>query len=185
MGTIPLVPTLEAGYAAQGAQLQELCTAITWLMTGKPLAELNQGSAQTFTSGTAAALTWDTKVTDRDSGWSSGSNTRYTAQTPGYYLAEAVASFNGASSGGVAAWYQVTTGSGNPVGAGVNTLFCRPALPLQSAGTAVALKSLTPYMYAGDYIQVIAEQTSGGTLSTATAPPSHPQCWFTIMLASG
>lgn len=183
MGTIPLVPVLPAGYAAQGAQLQELCTAITWLMTGKPLTQLTQASAQTFTTSTPAFVTWDTKVTDRDSGWSSGSNTRYTAQTPGYYLAAANVCFASNSSGARIANFQVTTGSGNPLGAGVTTLFCRPSVPGQSTATGVALESLTPYMYAGDYLQVIAEQSSGGNLATvvAGATPS----WLMIMLASG
>jgi hypothetical protein len=176
MGTIPAVPTFPAGYAAQGAQLAELCAAITWLMSGKPLAQLAQNVAQSLTNATAAAVSWDTKVTDRDSGWSSSHDTRYTAQTPGYYLAAASVSI-GTSSGAQIAFFQVTTGSNNPAGSGVTTKFGRAAIP--ASGACVVVKSLTPYLYDLDYVEVWAEQTSGSTVTTA------PQSQFTVTLASG
>lgn len=178
MGTIPAVPVFPAGYAAQGAQLAELAAAITWCMSGKPLTELEQRSAQTFTTGTAAAVTWDTKLADRDSGWSSGSSTRYTAQTPGYYLAAAGVSFSASSAGVRIAYFQVTTGSGNPGGAGNTTQFGDKATTASSTTlTRLSLGMLTPYLYVGDYVEVYAEQTSGGNLATSS-------CYWELTLVS-
>ena len=183
MGTIPTVPTFPAGYVAQGAQLAELCTAISWLMSGKPLTRLTQGTAQSFTSGTAAAVTWDTKIVDRDSGWSSSHTTRYTAQTPGYYQLAAGVSFASNTTGARLAYFQVTTGSNNPAGPGVTTAFCRPSVPGAGLTTGVTLESLTPYLYDLDYVEVYAEQNSGGALSTAVTGTTPS--FFTISLASG
>jgi hypothetical protein len=180
MGTVPVVPSFPAGYAAQGAQLAELCTAITWLMSGKPLTRLEQTAAQTLTTATTAPVTWDAKIVDRDSGWSSGSDSRYTAQTPGYYLLAACVSFASNATGARVVAFQVTTGPNNPAGSGLTTLFGRTGIPAASgAASSASAKSLTPYLYDLDYVQVIAEQTSGGNL--ATAAPSY----FTITMASG
>jgi hypothetical protein len=149
-------------------------------MSGKPLTLLEQQTAQTLTTATLTAVTWDTRITDRDSGWASGSDTRYTAQTPGYYLLAANVQFASNATGARVIVFQVTTGSGNPAGPGVTTQFGRAGIAAVSgAATCASSKSLTPYMYDGDYAQVLAYQSSGGNLATTT--PSN----LSVTMASG
>jgi hypothetical protein len=54
-----------------------------------------------------------------------------------------------------------------------------------SASTGVTSKSLTPYLYDGDYVEVIAFQNSGGALSTQPLAASEGPSYFTISLVSG
>ena len=183
MGSIPVVPTFPAGLPATGAAMQELCTALTWCFSGRPVAEFQQASAQTISTSTTTAVTWDTKITDRDSGWSSGSNTRYTSKTPGIYDVTASVPYASNSTGYRQTWFRVTTGSNNPAGAGVTTQF--GVASYFAAGNAGACaRFLTPYLYVSDYVEVLTWQTSGGNLALSVAGGQGPP-WFSVVLVSG
>lgn len=186
MGTVPVVPVFQAGTVVAGAtgtnNMQALCTALTWCLTGRPLARLQQAVAQTFTTATYTAVTWDTKIVDRDTGWSSGSNTRYTAQTPGIYLVSANIAWASNSSNLRAQYFQVTTGSNNPYGAAVTIPFGFASLPAAGNSGTVS-QALTPYLYVNDYLQVFAYQNSGGNLNSFVT--GIEAMFFTIEHVSG
>jgi hypothetical protein len=188
MGTIPVVPVFPAGLAAASAVLNELGTAITWCMSGMPLCQLQQLTAQSVPNSANTAVTWDTMIVNRDGMWATGANTRATAQTPGVYLAAASIVYAGTSTSGArSCYFRVTTGSNNPAGSGVQAYFGNATINNQSgsASTGVTSKSLTPYLYDGDYVEVIAFQNSGGALSTQPLAASEGPSYFTISLVSG
>lgn len=178
MATIPTVPSFVTGETPSIAKLNQLAACVSFACVLPAYCALS--GSQTLTSGSVAALTWTTG-TDRDGGHSNSVNpTRYTAQTAGYYSMSCSVTFAGNTSGGRLAYFQVTTGSGNPGGAGITTLFGDKASPPPSSAGRLARLDLgitTPYMYAGDYVEVYAEQTSGSSLSTAS-------CYWELALAS-
>lgn len=185
MGTIPPVPVFPAGRAATGAAMQALATATTYVLSGKPEAQLTQNATQSLTNSTQTAIAWQSKITDRDGGWSSGSNTRYTAQTRGLYQLAACICYAANATGSREAMFRITTGANNPAGAGVTTTFGFTSLPPSSGVTAVPAASLTPQlMYVADYVEVLGWQNSGGALSTTLTGAQGPS-FFTIALASG
>jgi hypothetical protein len=165
------LPSYPASFAFESvpsiATLNEVAYAVTFLST-LPAYALLEGSP-TLTTATVTALAWPTKVTDRDGGWSSGSNTRYTAQTPGYYDLSACVEFASSSAGARIAYYRVTTGSNNPGGAGNTTNFADKACSAANATvTRLDLGAASPYLYLDDYVEVYAYQNSGGNLATGT-----------------
>lgn len=182
---VPVVPVFPAGLPVQGAQLQNLCTALTYCFTGKPLARLEQAVVQSIPTSTSTALTWDTKIVDRDGGWSSGANTRYTAQTAGIYMVAACVSYATNTTLAREVSFRVTTGSNNPGGSGVQTPFAAgDAAAASNHNTSRAVRFLTPYMYVNDYIEVMTFQSSGGALNTSiTAAGGLP--FFSVELVSG
>jgi hypothetical protein len=167
MATIPAVPSFTFQEVPPDAVLNQLASCVTFVATLPAYAELQGGP--TLTTATATALAWPVKVTDRDSGWSSGSNTRYTAQTGGYYDLSAGVVFTSNAAGYRAAWFQVTTGANNPGGAGNSTIFGYKGTSADPSGTTmISLGITSPYLYDLDYLQVFAFQNSGGNLATGT-----------------
>lgn len=128
-----------------------------------PHAELRQTVAQTLTTGVTAAVTFDVEDVDEPAaagGHSTSSNTsRYTAQYAGWYLVgggvgfaanatgqrAAVWAVNGALLNGSQVMEQATSASNNKVGA----------------------RTKLVYLNVGDYVELHAQQTSGGNLNTA------------------
>jgi hypothetical protein len=161
MATIPAVPTFTSNSTPSISVLNELAACAAFVSALPAFCELS--GSQSLASGNAA-LTWTTKVTDRDGGWSSGSDTRYTAQTPGYYDLAAQVTFATNATGLRQAYFQVTTGSGN-----ITQFGAQSVEPAGGVPTRLAIGIMSPYLYAGDYIQVWGEQTSGSGLSTATS----------------
>jgi hypothetical protein len=187
MGTVPAIPTFQAGQVVSSANMNLLGTAITWRLSGRPLAQCQQLSAQSIANTTVTALTWDTNLENRDSMWSSGSNSRLTVATPGIFLAAANVTYAAASGGARQIWFRVTTGSSNPAGSGVTIPFGMSAL--NNAGgsltSAVATKFLTPYMYDGDYLQVLTYQNQGAAVSTQPLAADQGPMLLTMMHVSG
>ena len=187
MATVPSVPTFTAGSSPTYTTLNNLGYAVSFLLQ-PPRAILQQTNASPYASGqsisatTATAIGWNNAIEDSDSGWSSGNRTRYTCQTPGYFLFEAVwQSTAETSSGYRGAYFQVTTGSNNPGGAGNHTSFgaSRPPNVTSATGanyTAVGAAMISPYLYVLDYVELIAYSshaettgfTDGGSYMTAT-----------------
>lgn len=187
MGTIPVVPDFEAGTLATSAEMNLLRTAISWVLSGSPECQLTKTATQSIPNSTQTAIQWGTKIIDRDSGWSSGSNTQYTAQTPGIYEVGAFIPWAANTTGTRRLTFQLNTGSGNPAGSGLTTLFGTSSVYTLTSGTiasCVVSEALTPYMYDGDFLQVMAWQDSGGALSTVNTSDFGPPVWA-ISLASG
>ena len=187
MATVPTVPTFGAGSNPTNTVLNQLGYAVSFLLS-PPKAILQQVNAAPFSGGqaiaatTATAIGWNNAIVNSDSGWSSGNNTRYTAQTPGYYLFEAVwQSTAELTSGYRGAYYRITTGANNPGGAGLTSSFGsnRPPNVTSSTGanyTGTGAAMLSPYLYLLDYVELIAysphaETTGfadGGSMMTVT-----------------
>ena len=187
MATVPTVPTFTAGSVPAAATLNQLGYAVSFILA-PPKAILQQVNAAPFSGGqaipitTATAIGWNNAIVNSDSGWSASNNTRYTAQTPGYYLLEAVWQSAAETTGSYrGAYFRVTTGVNNPGGAGLTTSFgsSRPPNVTSSTGlnyTAVGAAMLSPYLYLLDYVELIAYAghaettgfTDGGSYMTVT-----------------
>jgi hypothetical protein len=181
MATIPVIPSFPAGTVVTSAALTQAAAAARWLCYTRPLTQAQQQVTQSIPNSAATPVTWDTKITDRDSGLTSA--TTYTAQTPGYYLLAASVCYAANSTGGRQCYFTVTTGPGNPAGPGITTSFALAAIPGAATVPAAAVsKSLVPQrVYAGDSFQVIAFQSSGGALPTSTA---NGGSYWTIQMVS-
>lgn len=187
MATVPVVPTFTAGSAPTAATLNQLGYAVSFLLQ-PPKAVLQQTNVAPVSGGqsipvtTATAIIWTVAISNSDSAWSSGSPTRLTAQTPGYYLFEATwqstAELTASYRGG---YFQVTTGANNPGGPGLTTPFgaSRVANVTSATGlnyTAVGSAMISPFLYLADYVEWIAYAghaettgfTDGGSYLTAT-----------------
>lgn len=187
MAAVPTVPTFTAGSVVGDPDLNNLGYAVAFLLA-PPKVALQQVNASPFSGGqsisatTATAIGWNSAIANPDSAWSSGANTRVTAQTPGYYLFEAVwQSTTETSAGYRGGYFRVTTGVNNPGGAGVTTSFgaSRPPNVTSATGvnyTAVGCAMISPYLYILDYVEFIAYSshaettgfTDGGSYLTAT-----------------
>jgi hypothetical protein len=174
MVTVPTVPTFTAGSVPTAATLNQLGYAVSFALA-PPKAILQQVNAAPFSGGqaiaatTAAAIGWNSAIVNSDTGWASGNNTRYTAQTPGYYWFEAVWQSTAELTAGYrGAYFRITTGVNNPGGAGLLTSFgsSRPpnvtaASGLNYTGTGAAM--LSPFLYLLDYVELIAYSSHAET----------------------
>ena len=187
MATVPVVPTFTAGSHPDYTTLNNLGYAVQFLLT-PPKAVLQQTNVAPVSGGQSIAITtdtaiiWTVAVNNSDSAWSSGNATRFTCQTPGYYLFEAVwqataettATYRGAR-------FRITTGANNPGGAGLVSSFgsARLANVTSATGvnyTAIGCAQISPLLYVLDYIELVAYAghaettgfTDGGSWMTAT-----------------
>jgi hypothetical protein len=187
MATVPVVPTFTAGTVATAAALNQLGTAVSFLLQ-PPRAILQQTNVAPVSGGqsipitTDTAIIWTVTAVNSDGGWSSGNATRYTAQTPGYYRLDAVWQATAETTGSYrGARFRITAGTNNPGGAGLTTNFGSARLPNVTSATglnytAVGTSMITPYMYVLDYVELIAYAghaettgfTDGGSYMTVT-----------------
>ncbi len=87
MATVPSPRTWTVGELLTAAKLNtDLRDGLNFLLA-PPLAQLRKSGNQTgIASGSTTLITWDVEDVDRDNGHSNvTNNTRYTAQTAGYY----------------------------------------------------------------------------------------------------
>ncbi len=187
MAAVPVVPTFTAGSVVTAAALNQLGAAVQFLLT-PPKAVLQQTSVapvlggQSVAAVTATAIIWTVAINNGDSAWSAVNPTRFTAQTPGYYLFEAVWQSTAETSAGYrGGFFQVTTGANNPGGAGLTTAFgsARAANVTSASGanyTAIGSALISPYLYVADYAEFFAYSShaettgfaDGGSYLTAT-----------------
>jgi hypothetical protein len=174
--TIPVIPRLDAGHIVTLSDMQALSSAATFLLA-KPIVLIEQvanpqaigTSATTLNNWSGAGVIYDT-----DSMWNSGTSSRLTAQTPGWYrVAYAV---NCSTAGGT---YNTnlksTTGANNPAGAGVTAThwagYCN-VTAASNPGYAGASGLWPAYFYVGDYLQVQMQAAAAGTSTGLTGPGS-------------
>ena len=172
MATLPSVPTFTFQEDPSIAVLNQLAAAVTFLNTNQALTLLTVAGSQTIATATDAAVQWAALgvPVNRDSGWASGTSTRYTSRTPGYYDMAAHVDFASNITGYRHAYFQVTTGANNPGGAGLTSVFSGVAVNAdESTDTHVQISALSFYLYVLDYVEVYAYQTSGGALGISSA----------------
>lgn len=166
---VPNPRTFVVGEYETAAYFNAFRDAINFL-TNPPMAVLTQATAQTYTNGVAAQITFDTTVADTYTGHSNTTNnSRYTAQVAGWYQVDGTVSWNNISGGDrtVAIWKNGSAvsyyGSGNPA-ASININ------PSESASGLVQLN-------VGDYVEIAAYQNSGGSIATHANGSSMAVFW--------
>jgi hypothetical protein len=176
--TIPTVPVMPAGYIATAADMNNLAYAAQFLLT-KPITRVVDTAGSQAVTTAFVQVTFSSASFDTDGMWNSGTPTRLTVQTPGFYkidycIQAAVASGTSINMNTQAT---VVTGANNPAGAGIATIVYAgygsgsAAGGLRAAGHSSGV--LPFYMYALDYVTVsVVAQLTGSTLS-ASAFPSY------------
>jgi len=136
-------------------------------------------TSQSIPNSTLTALSFDTEIHDTDGCWSSGTPTRLTASTSGYY--EAGGSVNiVSSSGSFHLWIGIrkngTTWLAN------NSTWADAA---ESPNAWVGVSTGMFWMDAGDYVEVVIYQTSGGSRNTraASSENQHECCGWLVRVA--
>lgn len=169
MATVPTVPSFAFQEDPTIAKLNQLAACVSFINSLPAYVSAVAGGSQSVASSTETVIQF-VASTDRDSGWSGGAVARYVAQTPAYYDFEAHLDFASNTAGLRHAYFQVTTGSGNPGGAGNTTQFGGCAVIADaSTDTHVEIAQMSPYLYVNDYVQVFGYQTSGGALTIGNA----------------
>lgn len=169
---IPTVPSMPAGYVATLTDFNNLAAACTFLL-GKPLVRVHDGAGGTAIGTTNTVIPFSVKDYDTDGMWSSGTNTRLTVQTPGWYkFRYAVVSAGGHT---ISTKLLSTTGPNNPLGSGVVSGENWGGYTVTSGtagtnGTAGGSGIWPYYLYAGDWINVRAlADVAGNTTDISVA----------------
>ena len=176
MGTIPTIATATAGTVATAAYMNSIKAANDfWALT--PRAYAYQSSSQTLsTSGTEYAVNFDAELFDIvQSGDSpmhdtATTNSRVYIRTTGKYRITSQITFSTNSTGFRQARVRMNA-AGNPVGGTELGLSLQDAV----AGNPSSVPVLVPiYQFtAGDYVEVFAVQTSGGSLGLNVSSPGR------------
>lgn len=158
MATLPTIPGFSYQEVPTVTKLNQLAGAVSFVTQMPIVASLKRSSTQSITASTSTAVQWNVSEVDSDGMHSNSTNpSRLTAQTQGYYRVHAVLTL---SQTGTAAeyqgWFQQTTGSNNPAGSGHTIVFSGDASLSDATSTdmvSISLRSLTPCLYIGDYIE--------------------------------
>ena len=147
--------------------------------TAPPMFRGRQSAAQTFVSGTWAAVTLDTTDVDTDSGHSNvTNNSRYTAQTAGWYWVVGFGSWTtGGSTGDIYCALYIN-----------GTIQVGTAQALQRVGGAGGFGSVSGssliHLRAGDYVEVFARQDTGANLNSWTSNVDLTPCMNLVWVHS-
>lgn len=157
MATLPTVPSFTFQEVPTVAKLNQLAGAVSFVSQVPIVASLKMSGTQAVAANTNATIQWGTKECDSDGMWSSGTNTRLTAQTQGYYKMHAIVAVSSATSGSqLGVFFQQTTGVNNPAGSGHTVQFGANAtwFATTTETNGVHLSGLTPCLYVADYVEV-------------------------------
>ncbi|HEY6021598.1 MAG TPA: hypothetical protein VIY48_17545 [Candidatus Paceibacterota bacterium] len=161
MATVPAEITWVSGQVVTAAQLNtNLRDAVNFLIN-KPTCQVRQTVSQNLTTGSAAAIAFDTEDVDNDNMHSTTTNTtRLTAVTSGRY--HVGGGYCAASTTGrKEVWVRINGGDVNGTESGV---------PGGSAvATGPALRGVSIFLNAGNYTELWVFQDSGGTIATSVS----------------
>lgn len=152
------------------ALLQTISDSILYLLgsttsvsTRRPTVQMRQTVAQSITSGTFTAVTFDAEDLDYDNGHSTAANTdRYTANTTAWYSVSGGVSYAANATGMRGLRYTVN-------GTGVNGSEVNVQAGPASVTTSVPGRTMLVFLNSGDILRVEAFQNSGGALNTSVA----------------
>lgn len=169
MATVPSFPSFPAN-DANLARLNQLSAAVAFACRCPVIFHLYKTVNQPVASASQVPVSWDAASADSDNGWDPAKSSRYTARTPGYFCCDWGA--NVASSGvdgELQIALRVTTGPGNPGGAGTVTYVSARSddMGTSSQQESLVTSATTPYLYAGDYLEVVVACFSQSTTITA------------------
>lgn len=165
MPAVPTAPTFADSVPLPSSSLNQLRDMLNFLAS-PPIAELRQIVVQTLTTGVGAAVTFTSEGVDTDvdgtGGHSTSSNTsRYTARYPGWYQVSGVVAFAGNVTGRRICWWTINGVSANATQLGFG--------PIATGDQEIPARTAHVYLAAGDYLELIAYQESGGNLDTLVA----------------
>lgn len=159
MATLPTIPSFAFGEVPTVTKLNQLSGAVSFVSQVPIVISLKRSSTQSISAATNTAVAWNVSETDSDGMHSTITNpSRLTAQTQGYYWLHATLAFSIPSAQEYQAFFRQTTGSGNPLGAGVTQSFGGDAslsVSSTSAATSLSIRSITPCLYVNDYVEVV------------------------------
>lgn len=169
MATVPtpLDWIANAGVYATAAMLEAgVGDPLTFLMN-PPGATVHRGAAQSIPNNTPTAIAFDTEDIDIDA-MHSASGTRLTINTPGTYFVSGMIPYDPNATGQREARL-VKNGTGSAV-PGARTI-----IPASGSFTVTAvLPSIELPLIVGDFLELVANQTSGGALNTTAANGVFP-----------
>lgn len=157
MATVPAPRTWTVGELLTAAKMNtDVRDGLNFLISGKPIAILGRNSSQSIPNNAGTAVGWDLETVDRDGAHStSTNNSRYTAQTAGWYRLQ-----------GSVQWTANATGI-REIGFVVNAAI--QLHTITGVGSSVANHSLLnegmALLAVNDYIELSVFQSSGGALS--------------------
>lgn len=137
---------------------------------GKPIGFFTKSASQSINNTTVTAVTFDQESLDTDAAHSTvTNNSRYTAQTAGYYRCYAQVEWGGSATGVRDILFRVN---------GVATDYLRNHIgTAPGSNHCQATSGILPVrLSVSDYIEVYVNQTSGGALSIATTSGEHFWC---------
>lgn len=167
MPALPTLPTFVNG-PSDASQLLQLVAAINFLYH-PPVAKINQSTAQSINNATSTAVQFNnpTDILDTDVDGTGGhdpvtNNTRFTARYPLWMWVAGSVTFAANATGIRTCWLAI---NGIDVDSSAES----------SPGTASDVLSISTrptkiYLAQGDYVELMAYQTSGGALSTVVSP---------------
>lgn len=157
---VPVPRTWTPGETEVGAYLNTIRDAINFLLN-TPFAEVYQSTVTTLVTGTATVLGFDATLIDTYGGHSNTTlNSRYTAQVAGWYELTGVVQFNPNSTGYRLAYWRKNGAFPNP------STYNTELAQVSPSATTVLLETLQLQLAVGDYVEMVATQTSGGNLNT-------------------
>lgn len=133
-------------------------------LKARPHAVLRRTTSQSVTNSFGEAVQWTSEDLDTDSGHSTVTNTqRYTVQSDGVYYLTAIVPFAGNASGRREAYFRLNGDSSRRWG----QMTIYPGSAGASAELCVAIATHMK-LVVGDWVEVIAFQTSGGALNVVS-----------------
>lgn len=160
MATVPTAYTWTVGELVTASKVnQYLRDAVSFLLS-PPHATMTHSVGQTTTTGADTALSFDTEESDSDNGHSTvTNNSRYTAQTAGYWQAIGVAPWTSSANGGRETFVRVNGAT---------------AYSSQVIAASLAIQhcvSITDkvFLNVADYVEICVRQTSGANLNVDKA----------------
>lgn len=169
MATIPSYRTWVVGEIVTAAEMNSQVTAAGNFLIAPPIAELRGSTATSLaTSGTFGAIGFQSSDVDSDGGHSNTTNnSRYTAQTSGWFQFDGGIGFASNATGlRASAWYKngsATNGSQLAFSASAGD----PCIPARTK--KIQMSAVVP-----DYVELFGFQSSGGALSTSTTAVEQP-----------
>lgn len=137
-------------------EVATLITEMGWVRN-PPRAEMILTANMNIAHNTFVPIEWDGVGHDSHTGWSAGTPTRYTAQVQGRYLLFGGIEFGDYTGGRRSARWAL---NGSPMGRSTSTIVA----PSSGSGiTAVPCRVISVQLSIGDYVELQAFQSSGGT----------------------
>lgn len=166
--TIPTIPSLPAGHLVTVAEMNQLAAACTFLLT-KPMARIRDAAGGQAIGTTAVVVTIGTTDFDLD-GMTGVHANSLTVATPGWYKLRYTVNVTSAAPQSTQVVARSVTGPNNPLGSGINSAgyWGNNIISTAQAGSGGATGLWPFYLYAGDYIQILAAAAVASVITTTT-----------------